>query len=97
MKNPIRKRAFPKTKVSDYKWSKNGDFINCPGGFVIGEMSPAEINSGMSRAIYNKSAPCVLMNGKIIQICESKASAKRWVVAHLRCMANEYVGLPWGK
>lgn len=93
-------KKLPIKKPDDFDWEESGmGIIHGPHNFVIAERSAAECNAPLGRRIYTGAQVCVLLHGASIQTCgpaddyeKSVASAKQWIVDHMRGVANVYTG-----
>lgn len=79
-----------KTKsVTKFKWNPNGmDHINCPGGFVLCNYDPRNLNPLDIKK--HESFRFVLYHGHLVQICSTKKSAKEWIIDTMRWIYEEY-------
>jgi len=73
-----------------YKWKRNGEFLNGPVGFVIGTLTPGEIQSRGIVLSYEKPQTCVLLCGAVVQICKDTRQAKLYVARFIADCAAEH-------
>jgi hypothetical protein len=61
-----------------------------PGQFVISRKSAEECNASIGVHFYVTSRYCVLLHGKIVQMCESFESCQDWIVNTMKGIHDEY-------